>query len=335
MVALKHERHVYLWRVSPHTLPRDAPSVTLSSILEILENAFNEKRAFAYVDASGRVTITRENAENCIFIADYKKSKDGKTCFLLINRGDPDVAHPSFINPSALTVKNLQPDQGEVQGWSAHMAIQTNADGVGAYRAAFERMQNVSSTLVQRYLDALLDKITTDNAEYTYDKPIKKGKRNVVESRPYRIRLGVNKVPSQDLIKDVKTGNLTSITLIRTKPEYNGPGDPTLVNSVRETLTIGTKKLEKTTAVDYIRDVTRWGKNHDYDEVKFRVADLPGNATASPRFAIEKADAMDTVYARTHPIGGFSKLLETCYQTIEDEIAEKMAEQLSNENLWK
>lgn len=335
MVALKSERLVYLWRMTPHTTPKDAPSVALKDILDLLKDAFDNKRAFAFVDADGKVVPSREAAENCIFIADFKTSQDGKTCRLLINRGDPDVAHPSFINPAALTVKNVLPGRGEVQGWSAHMVIDTIADAIGNHRAAFERMQNVSSTLVQRYLDALLDHVTEGKVEYTYKKPLKKGKKTIVEMRPYKLRLGINKVPSENLLNDVKTGALTAITLIRSEPEYSGPGDPTVVNSVKERLTIRTKKLEKDKALDYIKDVTQWGKNHDYDEVQFSVTDLPGDTSANPRFAIEKAEAMDTIYSRTHRITGFSKLLETCYQEIENEIAEKMAKDLSNENLWK
>ena len=335
MVALKSERRVYLWRLQPHTSPKDAPVITLSDILDLLKDAFVNKKAFAFVDAEGRVAPTHDAAENCIFIADFETSTDGKTCRILINRGDPEIAHPSFINPSALTVKNVPPGRGEVQGWSAHMVINKQADATGNHRAAFERMQNVSSTLVQRYLDALLDHTTEGKPEYVYQKTLKRGKKTIVEDRPYKLRLGINKVPSENLLDNVKVGALAGITLIKHNTEYSGPGDPTVVNSVKERLVIRTKKLDKDKAVDYIKEVTQWGKAHDYDEVQFSVTDLPGDTSANPRFAIEKADAMDTVYSRTHRITGFSKLLETCYQKIEADIADKMAIELSNEHLWK
>lgn len=335
MVALKTERRVYLWRMRPHSTPNDAPVVALSEILDLLETAFNDKKAFAFVDADGKVAPTQDAAENCIFIADFATSADGKTCRILINRGDPEIAHPSFINPVALTVKNVPPGQGEVQGWSAHMVINKQADATGNYRAAFERMQNVSSTLVQRYLDALLDHATQGKPEYIYQKSLKRGKKIIVEDRPYKLRLGINKVPSESLINNVKEGALNGVTFIRNETEYSGPGDPSVVNSVKYKLVIRTKKLDKDNALDYIKDVTQWGREHKYDEVQFSVTDLPGDTSANPRFAIEKADAMDTVYSRTHRITGFSKLLETCYQKIEAEIADKMAIELSNETLWK
>src|SRR5688572_2542251 len=171
MVALKSERRVYLWRMSPHASPKEAPvDVKFEQILQILKTAFDNKEAFAHVDAQGKVVPSDEAAENCIFIADINESTDGKTCTILINRGDPDVAHPSFINPKAQTVKHVPPGRGEVQGWSAHMVIRSAPDGTKGHRAAFERMQNVSSTLVQRYIDALVDKATEGKAEFTYEK---------------------------------------------------------------------------------------------------------------------------------------------------------------------
>jgi hypothetical protein len=336
MVALKSERMIYLWRMSPHASPKEAPvDVKFEQIFEILKATYENKEAFAHVDAKGKVAPSHEAAENCIFIADIQKSRDGKTCSLLINRGDPDVAHPSFINPKAQTVTHVPPGRGEVQGWSAHMVIRTAADGMKGHRAAFERMQNVSSTLVQRYIDALVDKATEGKSEFTYKKPIKKGKKTEIEIRSYKLRLSINKVPSDDLVADVKKGRLSAIKLIRTKPEYSGPGDPTIVSSISEVLRIGTKNVDENSALDYIKKIRDWGKENEYDEVQFSITELPGGSTAHPRFEIEKLDAMDTIYSRSHRITGFSGLLETCYQEIDAEIAGKMIAELSNESLWK
>lgn len=336
MVALKSERRLYLWRVSPHASPKEAPAnVKLEQIFDILKTAFDNKSAFAYVDDKGKVVPSNQIAENCIFIADISKSADGKTCTILINRGDPEVAHPSFINPKAQTVKHVPPGRGEVQGWSAHMVVRVAPDGIKGHRAAFERMQNVSSTLVQRYLDALVDKATEGQSEFTYEKPIKKGKKTVLEVRPYKLRLSINKVPSEDLVADVKKGRLSAIKLIRTKPNYSGPGDPTIVSSISEVLRIGTKNVENNKVMEYIEKIKFWGKENEYDEVQFSITELPGGASAHPRFEIEKLDAMDTIYSRTHRITGFSKLLETCYQKIDGEISGKMITELSNNSLWK
>jgi hypothetical protein len=100
-------------------------------------------------------------------------------------------------------------------------------------------------------------------------------------------------------------------------------------------LRIGTKNVDENSALDYIKKIRDWGKENEYDEVQFSITELPGGSTAHPRFEIEKLDAMDTIYSRSHRITGFSGLLETCYQEIDAEIAGKMIAELSNESLWK
>ncbi|HEX8301445.1 hypothetical protein [Sphingomonas sp.] len=337
MVALKTERRVFLWRVSPHAAPKDAGiTVTFDQIFQILNDAFVSKKAFAHLDSDGNIVPSTASADpkKCIFIADIQVTADKKHCTFLINRGDPDVAHPSFINPIAQTVENVAPKGDQVQGWSAHMTIATVADSKGQHRACFERMQGVSSTLVQRYLDALTDAATEGDPAYVYDKPLKRGKKTVIEQRPYKLRLGINKIPSETLQKDLNDGVLSEITLIKTEPSYAGPGNPEVLNSVKEKLTIHTKKVAKDSAMDYIKEVTGWAKAHNYDEIQFRINSLPGDTTASPRFLLEKADAMDTLYARSRRLTGFTALLETCYAQISPEISSKMLAELTNESLW-
>ncbi|MET4594677.1 MULTISPECIES: hypothetical protein [unclassified Sphingomonas] len=337
MVALRSERRVYLWYMTPHCMPSEAgKSVNLGQIFAILQKAFNSGKAFTYLDSDGNIVpeSTTADVKKCIFIADLKTNSDGSVCTLLINRGDPDVAHPSFINPIARSVEHVSPRSDQVQGWSAHMTIRMTADAKGRHRACFERMTGVSSTLVQRYLDALIDAATDGDSNYLYKKPLKRGKKVIVEERPYKLRLGINKTPSESLTRDLQNGFLSSITLVRSDALYSGPGTPDVLRSVSEKLTIRTKKVSRNSAVDYIKDVTAWGKNNNYDEVQLKIENLPGDTSAQPRFSLDKADAMDTLYTRSRPLTGFTGLLETCYEEISPEIQGKMINELRNETLW-
>lgn len=337
MVALKTERRVYLWYMTPHCMPSEAgKSVKFGQIFAILKKAFESGKAFTYLDSDGNIVpeSSTSDVKKCIFIADLTTSPDGTVCTFLINRGDPDVAHPSFINPIARSVEHVSPRSDQVQGWSAHMTIRVIADAKGRHRACFERMTGVSSTLVQRYLDALIDAATEGDTAYLYDKALKRGKKVVIEQRPYKLRLGINKTPSESLVRDLQNGFLSSITLVRTDASYSGPGRPDVLRSVSEKLTLRTKKVSRDYAVDYIKDVTSWGKSHDYDEVQLKIENLPGDVSAQPRFSLDKADAMDTLYTRSRPLTGFTGLLETCYEEISPEIAGKMINELVNESLW-
>lgn len=226
MVALKTERSVFLWHVAPHPIPKEAPAdVTFAEILAHLQKAFDDKKAFAHIDSDGNLVKlgSATPAKNCIYIADLKTSKNGTVVALLINRGDPDVAHPSFINPLRSTVTNVPPGADEVQGWSSHILISLNKDSQGRHRACVERMPNVSSTLILKYLDALIDHATETDPQYVYQKVLRNGKKTYTEDRRYKLRLGINKVPSENLEQDIKDGILTGVTLIRTKPQYAGP----------------------------------------------------------------------------------------------------------------
>lgn len=337
MVALKTERSVFLWHLSPHTMPKEAPvSTTLSEILNILEDAFKSKKAFAHIDSDGNLVAlgTASQAKNCIYIADYTNDIDSGTITLLINRGDPDVAHPSFINPLQSTVKNVPPGTDEVQGWSAHLVISSSKDAKGRYRACFERMPNVSSSLVQKYLDALIDRATEGDTKYVYDKPIKKGKKTIVQERVYKLRLGINKVPSESLERDIKNGTLAGINLIRTQPKYAGPGNPSIVKTVKEQVSIRMKDVDENEVIDFARKVIDWGRGNQYDEIQFKIEDLPGNQTSSPRFNLEKADAIDTLYTRSKRLTDFANLLETCYPRVNKDIASRMCAELTNEANW-
>jgi len=337
MVALKTERQVFLWHIAPRAIPADAPvTVKLSEIFAILDKAMEEKTAFAYLRSDGAIAGDEDEKDrkNCIFIAKMKTTPDGYARVLLLNRGDPDAADPSFLDPEKNTVEYVPPGEGQVQGWSAHLTIAIKPGADGRHRACFERMSNVSATLAQRYLETLIDQATQGNPEYTYSKTVKKGKKFVDEDREYKIRLGVNKVPSEKILEDIKNSELGGIKLIRKNVKYAGVNVPNVVKEITETLRISTKNVEPATLMSYISDVQKWGKEEGYDEIQFDVRNLPGGGSASPRFSLEIADAMDTLYSRSQRITGFKAFLKTCYAEIDPEISGKMLGLMKDEAHW-
>ena len=337
MVALKTERQVFLWHIAPRAIPSDAPvDVKLSDILNILDDAIASKKAFVYLRSDGGIAGDKDpkDSKNCIFIAQMKTTHDGYARMLLINRGDPDAANPSFLDPVQNTVEHVPPGVDQVQGWSAHMTIAIQPSADGRHRACFERMTNVSATLAQRYLEALLDQATSGDPQYTYTKTVKKGKKYVDEIRSYKIRLGVNKVPSERVLDDIKNSELSGIKLIRKNVKYAGVASPSIVKEITETLKISTNDVDKNALQNYIHSVQQWGKDKGYDEIQFEVTNLPGGGSASPRFSLEIADAMDTLYSRSQRVTGFGKFLETCYADIDSEISGKMLDLMKDESHW-
>jgi hypothetical protein len=337
MVALKTERQVFLWHIAPRAIPSDGPpDVKLSDIFTILDAAIANNTAFAYLRPDGGIAGDSDpkDSKNCIFIAQMTTTPDGYARTLLLNRGDPDAANPSFLNPVKNTVQHVPPGKDQVQGWSAHMTIAIKPGTDGRHRACFERMTNVSATLAQRYIEALIDQATEGDPKYTYKKTVKKGKKFVEEVRAYKLRLGVNKVPSEKILDDIKNSELSGIKLIRKNAIYDGVASPSIVKDITETLKISMNDVDKNTLQNYIKNVQIWGKNKGYDEIQFEVTNLPGGGSASPRFSLEIADAMDTLYSRSQRITGFGKFLETCYADIDPEISSKMLGLMKDEAHW-
>ncbi|GAB7553140.1 hypothetical protein NRB_26460 [Novosphingobium sp. 11B] len=337
MVALSSERQIFMWNLWPHAVPADAPvTVTVPRIVELLQNEFQAGKAFLYIDEDNRVVGENEakNPKNCIFVADIVDLPHLDAWAILVTRGDPDAAHPSFINPIKLTVKDVKPADDEVQGWSAHMLISKTAHTQGRHRACFEKMPGVSSTLVNAFFERLIDNATADDPDLLYDRPLKRGKKIEVVERRCKYRLGINKVPAQTLKKDIEQGVLSQITLIREVETYGGPGDPSRFTTIKEELVIRTKKEGASKAYDLAQQIAKWGKEQSYQEVQFRIDKLPGNTSSSPRFELEKADAMDTLYSRSKRLLGFTSTLATCYSKVFQEICTMMAKELTDKSNW-
>jgi len=337
MVALKTERQVFLWHIAPRPIPADAPvDIKLADIFAILDEAVANKAAFAYLRPDGGIAGDADvkDSKNCIFIAQMKTTPDGQARIILLNRGDPDAANPSFLNPEKNTVEHVPPGKDQVQGWSAHMTISVQPGADGRHRACFERMTNVSATLAQRYLETLIDQATIGDPRYTYKKVVKKGKKFFDEVREYKIRLGVNKVPSEKILEDIQNSELSGIKLIRKDVKYDGVASPNIVKNITETLKISTKDVDANLIKDYVHKIQNWGKEQGYDEIQYEVRNLPGGGSASPRFSLEIADAMDTLYSRSQQISGFAGFLETCYADIDPEISGKMIALMKDEAHW-
>lgn len=344
MVALKHERRVFMWHVSPQTIPMDVPKdVTLDEILEKLETAFRSKAARLYLGPDGGAFKSeggsKPDPKNCVYIADIKRIEKPDAIVLLINRGDPDAANPAFIDAVSNDVSVVPPKPNETQGWSAHLCISLTQDG-SAYRACFERMQNVSSTLVEKLFQELLDTSTKSDPLYTYEKrvkiPSRKGRppKEKIEIKPYRIKLRIKRVPSEQIIEDIEKGELTHVSLIRRNVKYEGPGAPNIIQSATNTLTLRARAADKGAVATFVEEVTSWARKHDFNEIQFKIVELPGSASAQPRFTLEKEDALETLYVRSQKLDGFGLSLERCYSQTCEEITKKLVELLSDSEKW-
>ena len=79
MVALKTERRVFLWKLTPRPNPSEAKKpVTLEEITKIVRFEYDKKRARAYLSERGRILADDDpdrDEKNQIFIANIKEDQ--------------------------------------------------------------------------------------------------------------------------------------------------------------------------------------------------------------------------------------------------------------------
>jgi hypothetical protein len=343
MVALKTERRVYLWHVSVRTSPPEAfgkkgvsvaaIAPTLDDVIGILEAEVTGGRARVYLGSGGRLLeddAVEVDEINQIYIAEIKRAADGETVTLLINRGDPAIVSPAFINAEKKTVRVEEPEENEAPGASAHLVISTKADH-GRHRAGFEQMPHVSSSLAMAAIDRMIASALVNNPTYKYEVILKDRKgKPVISWRDYRPVLENHRVPSEKLIDDLDEGQLSSVTLTKKKLFYTGPGVSEIVSRQEEKVVISMKRRDKQPVKEFLKNLTAQAREEQYESISFHVENLPGKATSSPTLTLDDHDAMEQLYVRAQRITGFENILLGCYPSVCDEIEEKMVDLVRN-----
>lgn len=340
MVALNAERRVFLWRVRPVASPSEANNaaritgtpvdVTLDEFISLLEAEHSAGRARVYLSDTGSLLPEDEphNEKNQLYVAQIRRCEERGIVTLLINRGDPNIAAPSFINTVEGTVRTEEAAEDEVPGASAHLVISTTLTADG-HRACFEQMPHVSSSLVMTCLERIVDQALLNNPTYKYEAvQVSKGKK-VSIWKTYKPTLAQKRVPSDRLLDDLELGQLGSITLTKKKTYYQGPGIKELIKRQEERVVIAVKQAPKEQIKALVADIVQKAKSEEFESVSFDVSNLPGRSSARPTLSLADADALEQLYVRAQRISGFSQLLVTCYPSICDEIEQKMADLIS------
>ncbi len=324
MAALKSERRVFLWRVSPVSKPAEAPRSTLEDIIGILEALGEDARV--YLSEGSRVLDDDDegrNPKNQLYIARIRRSVDPNTVTLLINRGDPTTVSPAFIDTEENSVRVEDGGPTEVPGWSAHLTIALDAEN-GAHRACFEKMPRVSSSLVMTALDRMIERAIQGNPHYTYEVVEQHQGRPRVSRRRYRPTLAAHRVPSEKLLEDLDRGELTGVTLTKRREFYAGVGVDRIVKRQLEKVVIDTRPADKNAVVLFLQGLCEQAREERYESISFHIDKLPGNVTNNPTIPLDDQDALEQLYVRARRLAEFENILQQCYSEVCEEIETKM-----------
>jgi hypothetical protein len=345
MVALKTERRVYMWRVRPHCEPPEAEenrkSTSLDEIVGILSEQIHAGTARAYLSSGGRFLEDDDeerDEKNQLYIADLRVRLDDQTVTILVNRGDPNAVATAYLDTAENKVRIDPPKGNEAPGYSAHLVISTvNRKGKnhGKYRACFEKMSRVSSSLVVGLINRILADAVAGDPKYTYTVNVKNKLKVGSRAKPYRPVLGIKKVPSEKLIDDLEKGELAGVTVTKRAVFYKGPGRDGLVKYQEQKITMRTTPADPTIVSKFMRGVEKWAIENDYESVTFHLENLPHGQVSNPTIVFsDEEEALERLYVRAQIISGFKEFLEACYPAICDEIEDKMVAVVNASHGW-
>jgi hypothetical protein len=146
--------------------------------------------------------------------------------------------------------------------------------------------------------------------------------------------IDIQRVPSENLQKDLEQGELTSVVLTKQKVFYTGPGSKDLIKRQEEKILIRTAPADKSKVASFIKGLTSWAKSEKYEEISFHLERLPGGATNNPTLTLDDHDALEQLYVRAQRLTDFKTILEACYANICPEIEAKMVEVVNGKQGW-
>ena len=336
MVALRTERRVFLWRLSPSISPASVDrSSTLPEIIKILEAEKAAGRARAYI-GGGRILEPADAArdeKNQLYIAEIKEDPQAKAITILMNRGDPTAVSPAFIDSETSAVRVEHPHEKEAPGWSAHLVISVTEDN-GKHRACFEQMPHVSSALVIAAIDRIVALAVAGDSHFIVKQRVIVNKKPVNKSIQYRPVLTASRIPSENLTRDLERGVLAAITLTKSKSFYSGPGASDLVKRQEEKVVIRTERAESGRIRNLVTRIVERAKEEHFETISFRIEQLPGNATNNPTLELADLDALEQLYVRAQRLVDFPVILEACYASICSYIDDRMKALVNDNSLW-
>lgn len=344
MAASATERRVYQWHIALSTRPSEAAEqVTLSmdDVMGLLESAWSAKTARVLM-AKGTSKFVEDDDDqadpkNQIYVADIQRDAKNRTVTLLVNRGDPEALGPAYIeiaaNAVAGKIRSTTATPNETPGWSAHLVLSLTPSR-GVYRACFEQMPKVSSSLVETALNRIIAKALKGNPHYFFDHVTRAKGKARVSSKPYVFVLSAERVPTENAAGDLKHAELSQVTFTRKVSQYTGVGPAEIVDYYEEKLVVHTKPVGESRMVRGLKNLIQQAQDEGFSKVTFGIHKLPGNATSNPTLDLDMEDALEKLYVRALRLQGFGEVLLSCYPFINKSIEQKMIDVVTDNKNW-
>lgn len=332
------EKYAHLMKLAMGRYPAVNVEVGLSVLVDACSYYFDKNDAFCYLKGGGKISSDDIDKKNAIYIADL--NNDGDYLKILLVRGDPQRALPSFVNLQTRIVKPVEPeDSGDVPGASAHIIISKQAIAAGGdqgrHRMIMEKATGLSKTLAKDFLVLLMGRY----AEEFPEKFVAEKRRTKTKEKPekisYRPTCRFNPQQNASLKKDLESGKIGGFKLVRGVRSFTGEASEAKIQKLNVQLAVQIAPTEDFASVkNAISAVRTLFGDVNFEAMNLELIDDDGHHQTTQMLEIDHLDEADMRYCRTVPLISGDNLVD-CYPELQKEVVAASITTISNEKYWK
>lgn len=307
----------------------------METLFGICRHYFEKEEAFSTIkmpDGSTKET-------NAIYVSDL--AEDANTFSMLLVRGDPARAFPSFVNPKKRTVTPITTDDpDEVPGASSHLVISKRATGVGhhkgRHRTAMERTRGITRSLARDFLTSLMGRYAEERPDEFVAEKVRRKKTEKPEHLQYRPTVAFHPQENGSLKRDLEEGRIGGFRLRRGTTEFQGEAHEAKVQSLDVQLTariIPTSNIGQVKSlIDHLRQSL---DNIDFEALNLELVDDHGQEINTRSIDVDKLDEGDMRYVKTIPLADLGEGLLDCYADFYPPILRACKSALTDAKNWE
>jgi hypothetical protein len=334
------ENYLNLMKLKMGRSPSVDAIVNLGVLIEACAHYFSKNEAIAFIVGTNVKSSDALDETNAIYLSAIHDDKDALS--LLLVRGDPGRAIPSYVNTKKRTVKTIKSDEpGDVPGASSHLVISKQEIAVGSdqgrHRMAIERTRGLSKTLARDFLGNLLARFAEDFPQKFIAEKKKRSKREKTETIQYRPTLSFNLQQNGSLQKDLQNGRIGGFKLVHGRPDFQGDAtqpkiqrmDVQLHASITPTNDMGLISKLIASARSKLSGV-------DFEDIKLELVDEHGDPMASTQaISIKNIEDADMRYCKTLSIPNIAVGVPECHADFYEPILSFCKKVVHEEKHWK
>lgn len=203
MAVQKHARDLLFHDLIVSRRTEQAPYPELSKILPIWVSAVGNLKLPPKEFEGGMVTCILKDAQHDPLM---------QVLTLLIEVSDKNAPNSSIANHDLRTVRHVEKDKPEGNGFSAHVFISTKpqAGAANTYLTLIESIPTVTTAKIQSMLNTLIrDICRADKTRFTFNAP--GGGAKIISYVPHIVFVGY---PSDQFLVDIEVGKINGLKVV-------------------------------------------------------------------------------------------------------------------------